>query len=212
MWARINAMVAILVLAAAAFVGYRLVKSQITAEVYRDRLVALSHEHEQLRQTYNAAVRKTAVTELWVAQGKVDVAIRTSEGLVKRMETACDPSHEVYVDYVVLDGRLWIRRVFDAGTPAEQATVIDPKLGDIDWTAPNATVGKAVYRKLTDGRWVITVTGDGSLGLSKVEGDLPVELAPSAAVTEFDPVETEVDQRWEQVRLTDVLRRAVLGF
>src|SRR5690606_19499101 len=110
----------VLLTVAGAMVGYRLVESKITADIYRDRLVTLSEDYETLRRTYNEAVRRTAVTELLVEGDTVCVVIRTAAGVLRKIATPYSPDSEVYVDYVVVDGRLWIRRVFDAHTPPEQ--------------------------------------------------------------------------------------------
>jgi len=44
---------------------------------------------------------------------------------------------------------------------------VDPNLAEVDWNRVGHHSGKAVYRSLTEGRWLVTVTGDGSLGLVK---------------------------------------------
>ncbi len=92
---------------AAGVVGYRLTESRIAMGVYRDRLQALNKDYEQLRSTYNQAVQKTAVTELLIQGKTLCVTIRTAEGVVKTLPTPFDPSREIYVDYVVIDGRLY---------------------------------------------------------------------------------------------------------
>ena len=108
---------ALLVSGMAGVFGYRYLRADVEAEVYRDRLRALAEEYESLRGTYNEAVRRTAVTELLVHDGRLRVRVRSVAGVLREIETPFDPRQEVYVDYVVMDGRLWIRRVFDAWTP-----------------------------------------------------------------------------------------------
>ena len=123
------------------------------------------------------------MTELVVEDGKLAVAIRDAGGAIRTIETPFDPSREIYVDFVVLDGRLWIRRVFDDRTPPEQGVLIDPALAQIDWSEEQAAYGKATYRALAPGRWVVSVTGDGSLGLTRAaRGRAPAELAPPPPV------------------------------
>ncbi|MEX0655508.1 MAG: hypothetical protein WD534_06050 [Phycisphaeraceae bacterium] len=195
------------VLGVAGYAGFRLAQAQLAAEVYRHRLTELSSQYEQLRGQYNEAVRRTAVTELVVEDGALSVHIRTAEGLLKTIPTELDPRREVYVDYVVVDGRLWIRRVFDDTTPPTRGVVIDPSLGQVDWDAPNVSHGKAVYRRLEEGRWIVTVTGGGALGLTPVEGDEPVELAPPPAVRDYEQVEAEVRDRLDEVSTGDVVRQ-----
>lgn len=203
--------VALIVLAAAGM-GYRLVRTTYEAEIYRDRLGTLSEDYETLRGQYNQAIKRTAVTELLVEDGRLQVTIRDATGELRCVPTPFDPSKEVYVDYVIMDGRLWIRRVFDENTPPSEALVIDPKWAEIEWDSAGAAVGKAVYRSLAEGRWTITVTGDGSLGLARQDGktDAPaLETAPP--VREFGPVEEQVDQALRDVSVDEVVKRVVGG-
>jgi len=168
--------------------GYQLINERRSAAEYRQRLADLRDQHDQLRRRYNEAVRKTAVTELIVENGRLDVVIRTEQGELRRIETPFDPRSEIYVDYVVLDGRLWIRRIFDQYTPPGSALVIDPVVEDVHWPARPKAHGKAVYRSLEDGRWVVTVTGDGSLGLArKKPRKEPTELQSRPRVSDFEP-------------------------
>ncbi len=172
-----------------AYVGYEFTSSLREKDKLREELQGLQGEHDRLKTTYNDAVKKTAVTELLVCEGELSVSIRNAHGEVENIPTPYDPSEEIYVDYVVLDGRLWIRRVFDAATPPNQGTYIDPSLGNVNWEASGSKMGKAVYRSLTDGRWLVTVTGDGSLGLAQVDPTTPNELTSLPEVREFEPEE-----------------------
>jgi hypothetical protein len=80
--------------------------------------------------------------------------------------------------------------------------VIDPKLVGVKWDAPGAQHGKIIYRnRMTDGRWVITVTGDGSLGLKKVSDSENVELVDRPYIKEFDPVEQNANRDVEAIGL-----------
>jgi len=197
---------------AAAGMGYRLLRSSYKADIYRQRLSTLAKDYDDLRGQYNQAVKRTAVTELWVEDGRLQVTIRDATGKLRCIPTPFDPHKEVYVDYVVIDGRLWIRRVFDENTPPSEALVIDPKLAEIDWDSAAARTGKAVYRSLDDGRWVVTVTGDGSLGLSlrdEHEPEASLETAPP--VREFGPVEEAVSKAIEQVTAGEVVKRVIGG-
>jgi len=186
----------------AGFAGYRFVRADIAAKVYRDRLGDMARDYEALRATYNEAVRRTAVTELVVKDKKLSVRIRAADGTDKEIPTALDPSGEVYVDFVVLDQRLWIRRVFDDKTPPWKAVVIDPGIKDIDWDAPGAAHGKAVYRRLTEGRWVVSVSGDGALGLARAEG--PTELGTTPAIKDYKSAETEAMAEADKIGIADV--------
>lgn len=190
--------------------GYNYLKSQIAAELYRDRLITLQTDYETLRDQYNAAVRRTATTELVVKDGQIDVIIRQADGSRKTINTPFTSDRELYVDYVILDGRLWIRRVFDDLTPAKDGVLIDPRLGNIHWPEAPANpseMGKAVYRKLTDGRWIITVTGDGSLGLRKHDATTDIELINSPTISEFKPTENKQPVDHLNITWADVVQR-----
>ncbi len=180
------------------YLGYRSVRSDLAASVYRERLAALADQYESLRSNYNQAVRKTAVTELLVSDGKLSIAIRAADGSRRVVETRLDPRQEIYVDYIVLDGRLLIRRVFDSWTPPMSAILLDQELAEIDWNDPRADHGKAVYRALTDGRWIISVTGSGSLGLVRL-GDTdatdPADLRRAPEVRDFSEAVKQADEQ-----------------
>ena len=193
----------------AGLAGYQLLRIGLAADVYRARLEETVADYEALRGQYNEAVSRTAVTELVVADGKLAVVIRDAGGNLRTIGTPYDPSREIYVDFVVVDGRLWIRRVFDDRTPPEQGLLIDPALAHIDWNADEAAHGKAAYRALSDGRWVVTVTGDGSLGLARSPGNAPVELAPPPPVRDYEPVETQLDASLRELGPGELLRALV---
>ncbi|MFP4223365.1 MAG: hypothetical protein ACLFVN_04750 [Phycisphaeraceae bacterium] len=196
----------------AAITGYGFVRWQMAAELYQQRLAELGSRYEQLQSTYNDAVRKTAVTELRVDEaGRVSLRIRSAAGTLRELDTPFTASQELYVDYVVQNGRLWIRRLFDAGTAPRDGLLIDPELGDIDWDAPGVRHGKAVYRALAPGRWVISVTGDGSLGLTRVAGEPDPDLAPPPEVREYPPIEEQARQEASEIGVAEVLRY-LLGF
>lgn len=207
---KLNNIALAVVLLAAAFVGYRFLRASVEADVYRQRLGELSEKYNDLRDTYNEVVKRTAVTELIVAEGSVCVSIRNAEGEVTRVETPYRAGSEVFVDYVVIDGRLWIRRVFDADTAPNGGVVIDPKLADVAWDDADLVQGKAVYRKVDEGRWVVTVTGNGALGLAKREGSSD-ELVSPPAVRDYPPTMQEVDADVQRIGTLDVLKRAVGG-
>jgi len=192
----------------AAFLGYRYLRSTVETDIYRERLGELASRYNDLRDTYNEAVKRTAVTELIVADGGVCVSIRNAEGEIQRIDTPYKAGSEVFVDYVVIDGRLWIRRVFDADTPPNGGVVIDPALADVAWDTGDLLQGKAVYRKVDEGRWVVTVTGNGALGLVKREGDSE-ELAPPPPVRDYPPTIEEVDADVQRVGTFDVLKRVI---
>lgn len=191
-------------------VGLRLARADAAERVYRQRLEALAGDYESLRADYNRAVRRTAVTELVVKDGTVTALVRSAHGAIAEVPTEADPSKEVYVDFALVDGRVWIRRVFDAGTRPSDATVIDPRLADVDWDGPTASVGQAVYRTLGEGRWVVKVSGDGALGLERVADDAVVSLSEAPEVRSFEEVQAEVEDRVGKVGWRDALG-AVFG-
>ncbi len=193
-------------LAFAGLAAYQLLRTGLAADVYRARLEQAVGDYETLRGQYNQAVRRTAVTELIVEDGRLSVAIRDVGGTVRTLETPFDPAREIYVDFVVLDGRLWIRRVFDDRTPPEKGVLVDPALAEIDWSAEGAAYGKATYRSLTPGRWVVSVTGDGSLGLTRERDGIPIELASPPPVRSYEPIESELDTALRDLGPVEVLR------
>lgn len=198
------------VLAGAAGVfGYRFVRADLAAHVYRERLATLAQDYEALRTTYNDAIRRTAVTELVVKNGKLAVRVVNDAGVVREIATPYDPTKEIFVDFVVVDQRLWIRRVFDAKTPPTQATLIDPELKEVDWDDPQASYGKAVYRKLDEGRWVVKVSGDGSLSLGRADGDEKLVSAPR--IKDYQQAEEEAKQKADAIGVGEVWKWLVGG-
>lgn len=189
---RIVSLLLLVALASGGWLGFRLLEARLAADIYRERLVELGESYEMLRERHNQAVLRTAVTELRVGEDAVEVSIRTAEGVLETIPTPYDPKHELYVDYVVLDDRLWIRRVFDEQTAPGEGVVIDPSLVSVDWNAEGAAHGKAAYRRLEPGRWVVTVTGDGSLGLARSHAGDAIALSGPPPVREYPQVEASV--------------------
>lgn len=188
------------------YLGYRAARSSIVADAYRERLEAVARDYEELRGRYNEAVRRTAVTELVVKGNTLTVLIRTADGAVRTVETKLDPRNEVYVDYVVMDGRLLIRRLFDAWTPPSSGLVLDEHLEHVDWNDPGADHGKAVYRQLGEGRWVISVSGNGALELTRVGDADSVDLKRAPEIREYGEAVKEADAEVEGIGPGDVLR------
>lgn len=187
--------------------GVTVLKARLSAEIYQNRLSALAEEYSDLRERYNAAIMRTAITELVVDQGKLSVRIKSSAGVIKTIPVPCDPTAEIYVDYIIQDGRLWIRRVFDARTPPDQATIIDPAWAHLDWDDEKLDHGKAVYRQLDEGCWTITVTGNGSLGLVKTKTlSADQELVIPPPMEDFQKSLKSAHDEAEEVGLADVLK------
>lgn len=201
----ISGTVTTLAVLVAAWMGYRFVRAGAAAEVYRQRLVDLSESYDALRDTYNESVRRSAVTELLVKDGSLSVRVRAPDGQVREVPTPYDPRGEIYVDFVVVDGRLWIRRVFDAQTPPAQGVVIDPALGAVAWNENAAQVGKAVYRALDEGRWIVSVTGQGALGLVRAPGGA-TDLVRAPDVKDYEAVAAEADDEVGRIGLGEMWR------
>ncbi len=191
----------------AGFLLFQLVGVSFEAEIYRDRLSELARDNAALRDRYNQAVRQTAVTELVVTDGALAVVVRTLDGSLETIQTPFDPAREIYVDYVVREGRLWIRRIFDDRTPPGDGVLVDASIADIDWSQESSGAhGKAAYRQLSAGRWVVTVTGDGSLGLAPATGE-PVVLAPPPPVRRYPPVADEAADALRALEPREVAER-----
>ncbi len=141
-------------LAVGSVAGWKLAESRLAVGVYQDRLRTMSRDFESLRSTYNQAVRRTAVTELLVEDDHLSVVIRRADGKRKTIDTPYDPASEIYCDYVLVDGRLWIRRVYDDRTPPREGIVINPDFAEVDWDQR----GRVTAMRCT-GRWA---KGDGS--------------------------------------------------
>lgn len=202
---RLNSILATVLLVAVAVVGLSILRGRVAEDIYRQRLAELSDEYESLRDHYNEAVKKTAVTELRVEGGKLSVDIVTAAGVHKSIETPFDPSEEIHVDYVVMDGRLWIRRVHDAKTPASQALLIDPALADIKWDSRGKDYGLTIYRPLSEGRWVVRATANGALTLVKAENLEPVELAAPPRVRDYEQVQSEIEGELDEIGVLDLI-------
>ncbi len=187
-----------------ALFGYRFFRADLAATVYRQRLEAVAADYQQLAQTYNEAVRRTAVTELLVKDNTLSVRIRGLSGVLQEIPTGFDPRGEIYIDYVVIENRLWIRRVFDSKTAPGNGLIIDPRFINVAWDSEKAQYGKAVYRTLSEGRWVVSVTGDGSLGLAKVDEVQPVALSSAPVVKDYEQAVEEARERARAIGVKDV--------
>ena len=190
--------------------GYVAIRSQYESDIYRDRLLQLGEEYSELAHRYQEAVRKSAVTELRVHNNKLSVLIRTMEGVIEEIPTPFDPRGEIYVDYVVLDDRLWIRRVFDEHTPPSRALVVDPTHARLDWTLRGEHEhGKAVYRQLQEGRWIVTTTGAGALALTRVSSDARIELAAPPTIRDYEELESDTQRPRDKIHPLEIVKRAM---
>jgi hypothetical protein len=203
------------------WVGWRLVSADVQARVYRQRLAQIAGEYRTLQRDYNEAVRRTAVTELVSHEGELWVRVRSAAGDIALMKTPFDPSKEVFADFIVIDGRIWIRRVYDQATTPQDGFVVDDFIEPVLWDDPAVREGKVVYRPLSEGRWLVEVTGSGSLGLVRI-GDVPAggpeelradvepELARGVPVSDFEEWLAEVDADTRSIGFGDLID-ALLG-
>lgn len=184
--------------------GYLWMREEITSRIYREKLDALASQYSELASQYNEAVRKSAITELEVTDDAVAILIRTVDGSVRRVPTPFSPGNELYVDYIVGEGRIWIRRVFDASTPPGDATVIDPQWERVDWEATDFSYGKAIYRNLTPGIWAVEVDGSGSLSLEKIDSSRVAALQASPRIRTYEEIQIALDAEVENIGPRDV--------
>jgi len=210
-WLRAVGMVALIVLCGVAL--WRHSRGDIVTDIYRQRLEELSANYQQLRGQYNEAVRKTAVTELVLEGGRLSVAIRTAAGVVETIPTHLDANQEVHVEYLVQDGKLWIRRVYtlsqpDPGGRAHAAVaMINPSLADPPWSSDPSLKGLSVFRKnLTPGRWVVTTTGNAALDLKKLPPGQESQLTSPPPVRDFPAMEKEIRAEAAKLDAWDIVR------
>ncbi len=201
-----------LLTAAAVVGGYFWLREEVASRIYRDKLQRLAHDYAALAAHYNDAVRRSAITELEVTDESLAVLIRTVDGHVRRIPTPYDPRREIFVDYVVGDGRIWIRRVFDQGTPPQQALVIDPVWETVDWGRPGLSYGKIIYRSLEPGIWSIQVSGSGALTLEPVAASRPEQLQAAPPIRSFEELQLTLDAEVQAITWGDLWRFCTGGW
>ena len=187
----------LLVLAGLVVVGWRMGQTTAKAKWYRAELAALTEHHQQLRndhmalaKQYNQAITHTAVTEVVVKDGQLSIALMGLTGELDRVDLPFNAREEIFFDFVVVDGRLMPRRVFELN---KQPVQLDEKLAHINWHDA-ATKGLAVYRAFPmDGRWKVSISGNGALGLSPVSPGERLELHPAPQLDAFAPADYEAD-------------------
>lgn len=204
---RLNQLGYALVTLLAIWLLYRFTKSQVEADLYKDKLTSLRADYESLRTDFNKAVKKTAVTELMVeGDGSIHVVFVNLDGSECTVATPFKMGSEIYVDFIVVDGRLMLRRVFDENTRPKEALLIDPALQKVDWQSGKAQRGSAIYAQLNkQGRWVVSVTGNGSLEIvhrAPAAQRNPLIAAP--AVKEFPQIDKELNEKFDEIGFGDV--------
>lgn len=184
--------------------GYFWMREEVTSRLYREKLDQLASQYSALAEQYNNAIRQSAITELEVTEDRIAVLIRTADGSIERIPTPFSPDRELYVDYIVGDGRIWIRRVFNASTPPERAVVIDPIWKTVDWDAMELSYGKAIYRTLQPGIWSIQVSGNGALSLERVDSTRVVALQASPEVRTYEDMQIALDAEVQSIGARDI--------
>ncbi len=192
--------------------GFFWLKEEVTSRIYRNKLEVLAGEYAALADQYNHAVRQSAITELEVTADSVAVLIRTIDGEVRRVPTPFNPRKEIFVDYLIGNGRIWIRRIFDQATPPEQALVVDPLWDSVDWKKAGLSYGKIIYRSLDPGLWSIQVSGNGALTLEPVAASTVTRLVASPEVRSYEEIQLELDQSVKDIQFKDMWAFCLNGF
>lgn len=206
---RITMLAVLAALGGVGFGAFAWARGRVLSDLYRERLAGIAREYEALRSRYNEAVEKSAVTELVVEEGRIAVVVRGSDQVLRTLPTELDPKREVHVDFVVWDGRLFIRRLYDDQTAPKDGFLVDPKLSTLDWNNPALARGLSVYRgDLAEGRWVVTTSGNGALELTKVTGASP-ELKSAPPVRDYAQIEKELDEKAKEVGTLEVVGRLI---
>ncbi|MFN3168285.1 MAG: hypothetical protein ACE37H_14595 [Phycisphaeraceae bacterium] len=206
---RLFLLLALIGSALAAVAAYHWAKASVAQDVYRDRLVGLQDDYQRLAEQYNQAVTPRPVTELWVEDGEVCVVVRKGEDIV-RVPTDFDVrTNEVYVDYILADQRLLIRRVFEmnklTGVPPNKIVTIDKDLLEVDWDPQRVPYGLSLsFSGREDGRYLISATHNGSLSLKPIDENAEVRLTTRPPIKQFDPVDEQAHASVDAIGIGDV--------
>jgi len=206
---RLFLLLALIGSALAAIAGYHWAKANVAQDVYHDRLVGLQDDYKRLAEQYNQAVTPRPVTELWVEEGNVCVVVRKGDEIV-RVPTDFDVrKNEVYVDYILADQRLLIRRVFEmnkvTGVPPDKIVTVDKDLLEVDWDPQRVPYGLSLsFSGREDGRYLISATHNGSLSLKQIDEDSEVKLATRPPIKQFEPVDEQAHAAVDAIGFGDV--------
>ncbi|MGF1450506.1 MAG: hypothetical protein ACFB21_00350 [Opitutales bacterium] len=155
-------------------------REQAQLDAAEQRINELAGELAAAREEKQRLLARTALTLIHVSENAITLQVATADGSVREIATPFSPENEVFVDYVVHQGRVLIRRVFDEHTPPNQAVSVDPNLVAVDWgSLGDSSHGRAIYRRLSPGRWIISISGAGALGLEPVSSDALPSLKPA---------------------------------
>ena len=83
--------------------------------------------------------------------------------------------------------------------------------GLFDGDVQGSRLGKAVYRELGEGRWVITVTANGSLDLVSAPEGESFELVSAPPVRDYEQIQQEAAHEIDAIGPGDVVRRVFFG-
>ena len=184
--------------------GFFWLREEVTSQIYRQKLESLASEYAALADRYNYAVRQSAITELEVTENTVAVIVRTVDGTIRKIDTPYNPNKEIFIDYIVGNGRIWIRRLFDQSTPPESGLVIDPVWEKVDWHDNGLKYGKVIYRSLSPGIWSIQVSGNGSLNLEPSTASHPDALQASPEIRSFEEIQLAINQEVQSITWSDI--------
>ncbi len=148
-------------------------------DYWKSRSAGVTSQLREARAENALLLARTAVTLLEVTPDRVSLILARADGTVESLATPFAPDREIFVDYVVHQGRVLIRRVYDDRTAPGEGVVLNPLLVWVDWeTLDVASFGTVIYRRLSPGMWAVSLSGAGALTLAPATArDLP-ELLP----------------------------------
>lgn len=173
-------------------IGLQSMRHELTARLYKKQLEQLADDYTQLLDQYNQVVTQQAVTQLVVQDGVLSLSRRNAHGQIESIPVEANLDKPIYVDFIIQNDRLWIRSIYDASQPPEEALVIDPKVWGIDWDAASTQYGLVAYSRLTEGRWVVTASQNAGLHLRRVEDGEEIELVPAPPIHSFEAIDRNV--------------------
>jgi len=195
----------------AVFLGYSVVRTNIAADLYRDRLREAVKENEAMRQTFNEAVKKTVVTELVVNDDEtICVVFVSADNTEHVVPTPFKMGAVLWADCIVQDGKLFLRRVFDDNTAPINALFIDPVVQTVDWkrAGPSGKVPQGIAANgeiNAKGRWVVSASGQGALELKKADDAAPRQpIARDLQVRDYKEIEKQITTKVDEIGPTDV--------
>lgn len=161
-------------LALAAVAGWEIYRRDNAVQAAEARAASLARQLAEVREERQRLLARTGITLIEVDDDMVRLLVARADGSLQVIPTPYSPDGEIFVDYVVHQGRVLIRRVFDESTSPREAVVVDPALVEINWEALDPrSHGRTVYRQLAPGRWMISISGAGALGLERLDDTAP---------------------------------------